>query len=1103
MLYCEDIMPTGDNESLFSSLWSRLIGETMSHEKAQKALKERDGIHPQSFEKHYKSALSVGDIKELQASIVIAKAEGKLKELVNNPESIDKIGKLFLGNSAGKDGEKIVKIILNSFDDPNEQIGMIQKIRANLEEKKSSATLEYQKKDIEGALDLLDNREEKLKRIYFVQEYTPEQISEAKAKIEKNGFSDKTVDDAYRHALRTGNKELFNACITVVTSDLKSPKRLQALLTGDNSMPAFLHAVTHERKEYTDIVLSNITNPGKYLEKLQSKLDEFSKSDNPSFKLKEKDIKSINKFIEEEKGKLKANNLQDNKYIAKFQVPKQSVSTESTQPENLNQVTTQYSAVPEKTSVNQAPGSIISDIAPQKYIPTLGKIPKEQLKELIDSENQVAINSKINVPRLLMESGYELDLKGMDFSGMNLSNTEFNYEGEIKTRDQEGEYIYPDIKITQLDLSNCNFNGANLEDVDFGQANLEGAKLTNLQGNGLQGANLAGCNLKGIELSPHTNMQEANLSRANAEGVDFKGADLSDAHLIQTNLKSAKLIDANLTGSNIDRANFTNADLSHAHLIDVIFNEQRTENFEGVNFTDTQLERYVDGEKVIDDRLQTFAEASRITMMALDEPHEEGLIDDKSKESSIPKQEEAILTKTKFPTKTEDLFPVLKKEFEQRLKEDKSISKKEKASKLREYDNLMNKAIAAERENESSDARIKARKEFLEHHMNAYGTVEQKRKFAKALRLDEKLLDELLTDITKVEEKNLEQLLDDYKSSTSQLSKSQNNEEVEDPKPTIEKGKIEKLTQFLKQIGFNFKSKFLKENKQVVAKVNEELVIPARDGDKESDNKVSVPKPSVETKKEKKEDKRAQELYEDMYTRLADGEKPKPRHEPKEVEDIDLEDIPPIVSLPKKRDSRSPAPSQETKGSEAREEDLLGDRATIKKSGSLKNAEKYEEAMRIYKEKVSDRNQDKYVFAKEDKDGKGNRVVIWNHPSHKDDPTYQIKYTLDNSGEIIGVNAGKYTNAKVPPIKKHDKEGFVVVRYSNGEASAINNRGKHDPEIGEIIKDKTGQVNEENLKAKEEAYAARKPLKKGMNGESESISPQQDKRRKSGPSVPR
>ncbi|HEY5602601.1 MAG TPA: pentapeptide repeat-containing protein, partial [Gammaproteobacteria bacterium] len=137
-------------------------------------------------------------------------------------------------------------------------------------------------------------------------------------------------------------------------------------------------------------------------------------------------------------------------------------------------------------------------------------------------------------------------------------------------------------KLTEIDLSNADLRGANLQAVRLLSAILNGANLTgvDLSKSDLRRANLSGAQLIESNLSfanlYTTNFNKANLRNASLSetdlteacfrNADLQGADFIMSKLIRADLSGANLIGADLRLANLYRSNFTNAILTDVKL---------------------------------------------------------------------------------------------------------------------------------------------------------------------------------------------------------------------------------------------------------------------------------------------------------------------------------------------------------------------------------------------------------------------------------------------------------------------------------------------------------------------------------------------------------
>ena len=121
---------------------------------------------------------------------------------------------------------------------------------------------------------------------------------------------------------------------------------------------------------------------------------------------------------------------------------------------------------------------------------------------------------------------YQLNLKGADFSGVNLYR-----------------FKQPGIDLSEIIFEETNFVEAELRGAILKGAFLEKARLERTV---LEGADLEGADLKGAILTG------AYLQGAILKGANLKGANLTDADLSGAVLTSADLTNADLSGANFE-----------------------------------------------------------------------------------------------------------------------------------------------------------------------------------------------------------------------------------------------------------------------------------------------------------------------------------------------------------------------------------------------------------------------------------------------------------------------------------------------------------------------------------------------------------------------
>lgn len=127
--------------------------------------------------------------------------------------------------------------------------------------------------------------------------------------------------------------------------------------------------------------------------------------------------------------------------------------------------------------------------------------------------------------------------------------------------------IVESIDLSNANLVNVNFKGADLNHADLRKANLYDAYLPFAN---FYFANLSEANLEKADFS-NANLKLANLDRANLREVKFVEADLYKAELRGADLREAKFLDANLKEarlriSDLDEAYIVGADLRDVDL---------------------------------------------------------------------------------------------------------------------------------------------------------------------------------------------------------------------------------------------------------------------------------------------------------------------------------------------------------------------------------------------------------------------------------------------------------------------------------------------------------------------------------------------------------
>lgn len=162
--------------------------------------------------------------------------------------------------------------------------------------------------------------------------------------------------------------------------------------------------------------------------------------------------------------------------------------------------------------------------------------------------------------------------------------------------------------LQQYDLSNsqlteASFRGANLYGVNFSGCDMRGADLSEAQlshsvfhSSSLAGAVLSRADLRHATFE-NSDLQGADFNSAFLGGATLAGLNLSsaiflDADLQGVNLTQSSLISANLRGANLSYAYLTSANLSNANCRDVRFDQAILDNavLEGANLKNTSLQ---------------------------------------------------------------------------------------------------------------------------------------------------------------------------------------------------------------------------------------------------------------------------------------------------------------------------------------------------------------------------------------------------------------------------------------------------------------------------------------------------------------------------------
>jgi len=144
-------------------------------------------------------------------------------------------------------------------------------------------------------------------------------------------------------------------------------------------------------------------------------------------------------------------------------------------------------------------------------------------------------------PDLSNSDKSDSQLVGSDFSNTNLSQS--NFENADLTLADMSDANLSGSQFSNATLIRSNLQNANLSDTDFSNANLAGA---NLKGATLDGANFEGADMYNVD------MQDATF-----ENVSFKNAVLSKANMVGADLRKAVMEGASLAGAALKSARFS------------------------------------------------------------------------------------------------------------------------------------------------------------------------------------------------------------------------------------------------------------------------------------------------------------------------------------------------------------------------------------------------------------------------------------------------------------------------------------------------------------------------------------------------------------------
>lgn len=125
----------------------------------------------------------------------------------------------------------------------------------------------------------------------------------------------------------------------------------------------------------------------------------------------------------------------------------------------------------------------------------------------------------------------QVDLSGTDLSNLDLSMGNFS-PARVPKSPIDG---IPVVSYIGIQLTQINWNSANLQSADFNHANLTGA---NFRGAHLSGTNFSHANLSNADLS-YANIHYTNFSWSNMTSANFTGAEIAWASFSRTDLSQS------------------------------------------------------------------------------------------------------------------------------------------------------------------------------------------------------------------------------------------------------------------------------------------------------------------------------------------------------------------------------------------------------------------------------------------------------------------------------------------------------------------------------------------------------------------------------------
>ena len=178
----------------------------------------------------------------------------------------------------------------------------------------------------------------------------------------------------------------------------------------------------------------------------------------------------------------------------------------------------------------------------------------------------------------------------------------------------------PKINLREAVLAGVDFRGMNLDDADFREADLRGARFGDKPARRnkkydnedrlvsgappVPAASLKNADFRGADIGEF-DMKVADLSLTNSEGANFSESDLTGAKFVKANLKGASFKETSLIGANFRKADMTGGDLTEADVEGCTFDRTimiRTQ-MAGLNVDECTMNEVILTEKALKDYL--------------------------------------------------------------------------------------------------------------------------------------------------------------------------------------------------------------------------------------------------------------------------------------------------------------------------------------------------------------------------------------------------------------------------------------------------------------------------------------------------------------------